>query len=137
LFVAAPQEGTKSARVAVFEPTNTGSGEVRGPEPQEAVNAPFAKELVVNILSSHPYLRKMGLHVIPSGESQMILIANGNATRLGIHTSARDFATVKDGKTYGPYIPDGGFYNMKMPMFDAKGETSGFWSWRFRYVGFQ
>jgi hypothetical protein len=125
LFVAVPQEGAKSARVDIFEPVNTGSGEVRGPEPQEAVNAPFAEELVLNMLSSHPYLRKMGLHVIPPGGSQMILIANGNATRLGIHTSTGDFAAVKDGKTYGPYIADGSFYNMKMPMFDAKGRPIG------------
>jgi hypothetical protein len=125
LFVAVPQEGAKSARVDIFEPVNTGSGEVRGPETQEAVNAPFAEELVLNMLSSHPYLRRMGLHVIPPGASQMILIANGNATRLGIHTSAGDFAAVKDGRTYGPYIADGGFYNMKMPMFDAKGRHIG------------
>jgi DNA-binding beta-propeller fold protein YncE len=125
LFIAVPQEGTNNARVDIFEPTNTGSGEARGPEPQEVVNAPFAEELVLNMLSSHPYLRKMGLHVIPPGGSQMILIANGNATRLGIHTSSGDFAAVKDGKTCGPYIADGGFYNMKMPMFDANGRHIG------------
>jgi hypothetical protein len=44
---------------------------------------------------------------------------------LGIHTSDGDFAAVKDGKTYGPYIADGGFYNMKMPMFDANGRRIG------------
>jgi DNA-binding beta-propeller fold protein YncE len=125
LFVAAPQDGAENARVVIFEPMNTGSGEVRGAEPQEKVDAPLAEELVLNILSTHPYLRKMGLHVIPPGGSQMILIANGNATRLGIHSSAGDFAAVKDGKTYGPYIADGGFYNMKMPMFDAKGRHIG------------
>jgi hypothetical protein len=125
LFVAAPQDGSQSARVVIFEPTNTGAGEVRGPEPQEAVNAPFAEGLVLDILSSHPYLRKMGLHVIPPGGKGMILIANGNATRLGIHTSPGDFAAVKDGKTYGPYNTDGEFYNMKMQMFDAKGHRIG------------
>jgi hypothetical protein len=125
LFVAVPQEGAKSARVDIFEPMNTGSGEIRPLEPHESVNAPFAEELVLNMLSSHPHLRRMGLHVIPPGGSQMILIANGNATRLGIHTSAGDFAAVKDGKTYGPYIADGDFYNMKMPMFDARGRHIG------------
>jgi hypothetical protein len=50
----------------------------------------------------------------------MILIANGNATRIGIHTSESDFAAVKSGKTYGPRIASGNFYNMKMPMFDAQ-----------------
>jgi hypothetical protein len=55
----------------------------------------------------------------------MILIANGNATRIGIHTSEGDFAAVKDGKTYGPRIADGNFYNMKMPMFDAQRKPIG------------
>jgi hypothetical protein len=125
LFVAAPSDDARSARVEIFEPMNAGSGEARGPEPQEAVNAPAAEELVLNMLSAHPFLRKMGLHVIPPGQSTMILIANGNATRLGIHTSPGDFAAVKEGKTYGPHIADGGFYNMKMPMFDAKGNRIG------------
>jgi DNA-binding beta-propeller fold protein YncE len=125
LFVAAPQDGTHSARVEVFEPMNAGSGETRGPEPQEAVAAPAAEELVLNMLSAYPFLRKMGLHVIPPGQSTMILIANGNATRLGIHTSPGDFAAVKNGKTDGPHIADAGFYNMKMPMFDAKGNRIG------------
>jgi len=125
LFVAAPQDGTNSARIVIFEPMNTGSGETRGPEPQEVVNAPAAQDLVLNMLSAHPFLRKMGLHVIPPGQSTMILIANGNATRLGIHTSPGDFTAVKDGKTYGPLVADSGFYNMKMPMFDAKGNRIG------------
>jgi DNA-binding beta-propeller fold protein YncE len=125
LFVAAPQDGAKSARIQIFEPTNTGTGQVRGPEPQEPVDAPAAEELILGMLSSHPYLRKMGLHVIPPGQNTMILIANGNATRLGIHTSPGDFAAVKDGKTYGPRSADGAFYNMKMPMFDASGRPIG------------
>jgi hypothetical protein len=99
---------------------NTAGGEVRGPEPQEKVDAPIAERLILQMLSEHPTLRRMGLHVIPPGKQQMILIANGNATRLGIHTSAGDFAAVKDGKTYGPLIADGEFFNMKMRMFDAQ-----------------
>lgn len=125
LFVAAPQDGAKSARIEIFEPINAGSGNVRGPEPQEPVDAPVAQELILNMLSSHPYLRKMGLHVIPPGQNTMILIANGNATRLGIHTSPGDFAATKDGKTDGPLSVDGAFYNMKMPMFDAGGRRIG------------
>jgi hypothetical protein len=55
----------------------------------------------------------------------MILVANGNATRVGIHTSEGDFAAVKSGKTYGPRIADGEFFNMKMPMSDAQGRRIG------------
>ena len=80
---------------------------------------------MLETLSAHPLLRRMGLHVIPPGRENMILIANGNATRIGIRTSPGDFAAVKSGGIYGPRIADGEFYNMKMPMFDAQGRRIG------------
>jgi DNA-binding beta-propeller fold protein YncE len=125
LFVALPASATSEAKILAFEPVNT-----RVPSPpvadvKEPVNAPVAETLVLEELSRHPLLRRMGLHVIPPGQSTMILIANGNATRLGIHTSPGDFAAVKGDKTYGPRIADGEFYNMKMPMFDAQGRSIG------------
>jgi DNA-binding beta-propeller fold protein YncE len=125
LFVAAPQEGNRRARILIYEPTNMNSRAVPSAEAQTPVNAPVAEGLVLDTLSAHPFLRRMGLHVIPPGQENMILIANGNAMRLGIRTSAGDFAATKDGKTYGPLNADGGFYNMKMQMFDAQGRRIG------------
>jgi DNA-binding beta-propeller fold protein YncE len=125
LFVALPQSTSKNASVLVFEPLNLPQSHPAVAEVKEPVNAPVAEKLVLEELSAHPLLRRMGLHVIPPGGNTMILIANGNATRLGIHTSDGDFAAVKDGKTYGPRIIDGNFYNMKMPMFDAQGRQIG------------
>jgi hypothetical protein len=89
-------------------------------EVKEAVNAPRAEQIVLETLSAHPLLRRIGLHAIPPGSDKMVIVANGNATRIGIPTSASDFATVKDGKIYGPKIENGQFYNMKMLMFDAQ-----------------
>jgi hypothetical protein len=80
----------------------------------------FAEELILNMLSSHPIFEKWDCMSSHLGGVRWS-IANGNATRLGIHTSTGDFAAVKEGKTYGPYIADGDFFNKKMPMFDAKG----------------
>jgi DNA-binding beta-propeller fold protein YncE len=125
LFVAVPHADAENAKVLVYTPMHAGAGIVRGPEPQEHVDAPRAEELILNFLSAHPMLRKTGLHVIPPGGKEMILIANGNATRLGIHTSPGDFAAVKSGKTYGPHIAGGGYYNMKMNMFDARERNIG------------
>jgi hypothetical protein len=50
----------------------------------------------------------------------MVIVANGNATRIGVRTTEGDFAAVKDGKTYCAKIDDGAFYNIKMQMFDAQ-----------------
>jgi DNA-binding beta-propeller fold protein YncE len=125
LFVAVPSTSQQSARVLVYEPINTPEPKLPPADTKESVNAPRAEEIVLQALSSHPLLRRMGLHVIPPGREHMILIANGNTTRLGIRTSEGDFAAVKSGQIYGPKIADGNFYNMKMPMFDAQGRPIG------------
>ncbi len=125
LFVAVPSTTQQSARILVYEPINTPEPKLPPTDEKEPVNAPKAEEIVLEALSSHPLLRRMGLHVIPPGREHMILIANGNTTRLGIRTSEGDFAAVKSGKIYGPRNEDGNFYNMKMPMFDAQGRPIG------------
>lgn len=125
LFVAVPQTSTSDARILAFEPQNTQTPRTFPVEVKETVDAPVAERIVLEELSKHPTLRRMGLHVIPPGSQTMILIANGNETRLGIHTSEGDFAAVKSGKTYGPRIADGEFYNMKMQMFDSQGRRIG------------
>jgi hypothetical protein len=109
----------------VFDPINLPTPNTPPADVQEPVNAPAAENLVLEELSLHPRLRRIGLHVVPPGQDTMVLIANGNATRIGIHTSASDFAAVKSGKTYGPRIADGNFYNMKLPMFDAQRRSIG------------
>jgi hypothetical protein len=125
LFIAIPKSSAANAHLLVFEPENTQPPVTRPVDVMEPIHAPVAEKVVLEELSEHPLLRRMGLHVIPPGGRTMILIANGNETRLGIHTSEGDFAAVKSGKTYGPRIADGEFYNMKMPMFDANGRRIG------------
>ncbi len=88
-------------------------------------NAPAAERLVMTTLSEHPFLRKLGLHGIKPGESVSVLLANGNMTRRGIRTTDADFAAVASKKQYAPLIPDGEYYNVKLPMFDASGRRIG------------
>jgi DNA-binding beta-propeller fold protein YncE len=92
-----------------------------------APDAPAAERLVMSTLSSHPYLRKLGLHGIKPGESVSVLLANGNQTRLGIRTTAGDFAAVASARQYAPLIPDADapFYNVKLPLWDARGRRIG------------
>jgi hypothetical protein len=125
LFVAVPQSAQQNARILVYEPIHTPEPKLPPIDTKEPVNAPVAEKIVLETLSAHPLLRRMGLHVIPPGRANMILIANGNSTRLGIRTSESDFAAVKSGGIYGPRIKDGDFYNMKMPMFDAQDRRIG------------
>jgi DNA-binding beta-propeller fold protein YncE len=121
LFVAAPKHGDQPASVLVYRVANSSTPmKSASPVEQIPVSAPRAEQIALETLSAHPLLRKIGLHAIPPGGDKMVIVANGNATRVGIPTSQSDFAALKNGGIYGPKIEDGQFYNMKMPMFDAQ-----------------
>jgi len=125
LFVAAPKSASAPARVLAFEPLHTPAPPAPKSEVKEQVHAPYALKIVAEELTQHPTLRRIGLHAIPPGQKAMVIIANANETRIGIHTSKGDFAATRDGKTYGPRIADGQFFNMKMPLFDVQGKAIG------------
>jgi hypothetical protein len=126
-FVAVPQTPGGSAAVQVFQPLNLAAPP--GPAPAvaiaEPVHAPWALQLELATLSAHPDLRKMGLHAIPPGGRDSVIIANANTSRIGIKSSAGDLEAVKDGKTYCVKKDDGDFFNLKLPLRDASGRTIG------------
>ncbi len=126
MFIAAPRSASSPARVLVYEvlnapPPRPAKVDVR----EQPVSAPLAMKILQEELTLHPTIRRMGLHAVPPGQQAMVIIANVNETRIGVHTSQSDFAGTKDGKITGPRIADGEFFNMKMPMFDAQGKKIG------------
>lgn len=124
-FVAVPAHDSNPASVLVFEPVGVTPSAPRHDAFAYAVHAPRAEALVRATLSAHPALRKMGLHAVAPGQTDSVIIANGNATRIGIKTSESDFQAVQSGTTYCKKIENGSFYNMKMPMFDASARRIG------------
>ncbi len=124
-FVAAPQLDSESAAVLVFETAGTPPVKPAAVPAARQVHAPAAERLVLEALSAHPDLRKMGLHAVPPGRTDSVIVANGNATRIGIQSTDGDLAAVKDGKSYCVKKNDGSFFNVKLPMFDAAGKTIG------------
>jgi hypothetical protein len=125
-FVAVPQSTGAEASIQVFQPLNTPPAKKPvAAETAEPVQAPRALQLESATLSSHPYLRKMGLHAIPPGGKDSVIIANFNTSRIGIKSSAGDLDAVKDGKTYCIGKADGSFYNLKLPLKDSSGAVIG------------
>ncbi|MGH9560757.1 MAG: YncE family protein, partial [Terracidiphilus sp.] len=124
-FVAVPQSSSSNASIAVFEPLNVPAAKADQASNAEPINAPFAEQLVLSMLSERPDLRKMGLHAVPPGQTDSVIVANGNQTRLGVKSTAGDLDAVKDGKTYCSRKENGSFYNMKLPLLDAAGRRIG------------
>jgi DNA-binding beta-propeller fold protein YncE len=125
-YAAVPGGQDGNAKVQVFQPLNLPPGP-KPPAPEEPVkvDAPFALKLEIATLSAHPDLRKMGLHAIPPGGKDSVIIANANTARIGFKSSDGDLAAVKDGKTYCAKRDDGSFFNAKLPLKDASGNTIG------------
>lgn len=124
-FAAVPQSGAAGASIAIFEPKNIPPIKAVQPPLAQPVSAPYAEQLVLSMLSAHPDLRKMGLHAVPSGGSDSVIIANGNSTRIGIKSTAGDQDSIKDGKTYCSRKENGSFYNIKLPLLDSAGKRIG------------
>jgi DNA-binding beta-propeller fold protein YncE len=121
LFVAVPQSASGGARIFAFSPSGVPAYAPASTEATVPVDAPLAENIILNTLSAHPFLRKMGLHAVPPGEKDSVIIANGDTTRLGRKTTEGDFAAIRDGKTFCAKREDGSFYNLKLPISDAAG----------------
>jgi hypothetical protein len=121
-FVAAPATASQPAAVLEFEPV--GVPPFKPSQADEAIEAraPKAEELVLSMLSSHPWLCKMA-PTRPRPDT--LIIANGNTGRLGVKSTQGDLDAVREGKTYCAKREDGSYFNMKMPMFDAHGRRIG------------
>jgi DNA-binding beta-propeller fold protein YncE len=124
-FVAVPRGNSKNAAILEMEPAGVAPSKAADPVVSVHVEAPAAQELILNTMSAHPYLRKMGLHAIPAGAADSVIIANANASRIGVKSSDGDLDAVRDGNTYCVKRDDGSFYNIKMPMVDAAGHKIG------------
>ena len=125
-FVAVPSEKDGAASVQVFQPLNTPPAKPAATaEVPQAVNAPHALQLDLAMMSAHPDLRKMGLHAVPPGAKDSVIIANANTSRIGYKSSQGDLDAVKDGKTYSVKRDDGAFFNAKLPLKDSSGRVIG------------
>jgi hypothetical protein len=124
-FVAVPASSNAPAKVGVLQPVNLPSMPPASAEVPVSLSAPQALRLDLETMSAHPDLRKMGLHAIPPGGKDSVIIANANITRIGYKSSQGDLDAVKDGNTYSVKRDDGSFFNAKLPLKDASGRVIG------------
>jgi outer membrane protein assembly factor BamB len=124
-FAAVPQDGSTAPVLKSLQPLNIPIAKTPKPENKATVDAPFALKLDYSMLSAHPDLRKLGMHAVPPGGTDPVIIANGNMSRIGVASSKGDLDAIKDGKTYCVKKDDGAYYNIKMPLKDAGGNSIG------------
>ena len=124
-FVVGPEIAGAQAGFQIFQPLNFIPAKPAEPLAPQAVTAPFALELVRSTMSAHPDLRKMGLHTVPKGGQDSLIIANFNTSRIGLKSSDGDRIPLAENKTVCARKDDGSYYGVKLPLRDSSGQNIG------------
>jgi len=86
------------------------------------VNAPFAQTLVMKVKAAHDdQIVKLGIHAVPPGEKDNVIIANITPSKNGKKSSAKDLENLATGKPVATKIDKDKVFDLLIPMTDAKG----------------
>jgi hypothetical protein len=90
-----------------------------------AISAPYAQNLIVATKAAHPELQKLGLHLIPPGQQDYMIVANGIPSKIGKKSSAADLTVITSGKPTVKAVDAGKFFDLGLPVADWTGKPIG------------
>jgi hypothetical protein len=85
------------------------------------VNAPLAQSIVDKVKAHHDDIVKLGIHAVPPGETDNVIIANITRTKNGKKSSAADLEKLATGKPTAVRLEKDKVFDLLIPMTDAKG----------------
>jgi hypothetical protein len=86
------------------------------------VHAPFAQSLVVKVKAAHEdQIVKLGIHAVPPGETDNVIIANITPSKNGKKSSSTDLEKLAENKPIAAKIDKDNVFDLLIPMTDAKG----------------
>jgi hypothetical protein len=101
----------------------------------QSVQAHYAQYLLTETMSAHPELQKMGIHAVPPGGQDEIIIACSVPSKLGKKSSAGDLETEHSGKPSVKTVTDRSFYDLALPLTDAAKRPIGMIVMEMRFSG--
>jgi hypothetical protein len=86
------------------------------------VHAPFAQALVAKVKAAHDdEILKLGIHAVPPGETDNVIIANITPSKNGKKSSAADLQKLSTGKPVAVREDKNQIFDLLIPMTDARG----------------
>lgn len=86
------------------------------------VNAPFAENLVNKVKAAHnDEIVKLGIHAVPPGEKDNVIIANITPSKIGKKSSDKDMQNLATGKPVAKRLDKDKTFDLLIPLTDAKG----------------
>jgi hypothetical protein len=89
------------------------------------VKAPYAQSLVRKTMAAHPEMAFIGLHVIPPGRAENLIIACTDTSKVGKVSTDRDLEVVKTKGTKVQFNKARNYYELDQWFSDAAGNTLG------------
>ncbi len=86
------------------------------------VSAPFAQNLVAKVKAAHDdQIVKLGIHAVPPGEKDNVIIANITPSKVGKKSSDGDLKNLATGKPMAKRLDKDKTFDLLIPLTDAKG----------------
>jgi hypothetical protein len=90
------------------------------------VHAPYAQQLAVRVGARHPEVTKLGLHAIPPGQTDDLIIACSIPSKIGKKSSAKDMSALASGKPSVVKVDKEQIYDLLIALPDASSKQVGF-----------
>ncbi len=74
----------------------------------------------------HPEIYKLGLHAVPPGQSENVIVANNLPEKIGKVSSPNDMRLVASGEPVAVRVDKGSFFDTFVPLHDRTGKIIGF-----------
>ena len=101
----------------------------------QVVTAHYAQYLVTATMSARPELQKLGIHVVPPGGKDDLIVACSVPSKIGKKSSPADLAVEHSGQPAVKTVSDKSFYDLALPLADAKGHAVGMIVMEIRFAG--
>jgi hypothetical protein len=85
------------------------------------VNAPLAQSLVDKVKAHHDDIVKLGIHAVPPGEKDNVIIANITRSKNGKKSSSADLEKLATNKATAVRLEKDKVFDLLIPMTDANG----------------
>lgn len=106
---------------ATFAQDKPAKAPAQDPSTYMHVHAPFAEDLVNKVKAAHnDELVKLGIHAVPPGETDNVIIANITPSKIGKKSSEGDMKNLATGKPVAKRLDKDKTFDLLIPLTDAK-----------------
>lgn len=119
LICSLPFAIVPATTLAQEKPANTLS---QDPSTYMHVHAPYAQALVTKVKAAHnDQIVKLGIHAVPPGETDNVIIANITPSKNGKKSPAGDLAKLATRKPIAVRVEKDKIFDLLIPITDSKG----------------